>query len=68
MVIAFRKGDRVIGNDKNPTFNGRTGTVSYVSGGDYWVKFDDSDRVEGGIHGWYFEPMAAETRRESRIA
>jgi hypothetical protein len=68
MLFEFKKGDRVVGNDKNPTFNGRIGTVSYVSGTDYWVKFDDNETAEGGIHGWYLEPLAAGVRREGRAA
>lgn len=67
-MFEFKKGDRVVGNDKNPTFNGRIGTVSYVSGTDHWVKFDGSEAVEGGIHAWYLEPLAAEARRENRAA
>lgn len=67
-MFEFKKGDRVIGNHKNPTFNGRIGTVTYVSGTDHWVKFDDNGTVEGGIHGWYLEPLAAEARLEDRVA
>lgn len=38
----FSMGDRVIGNEKKASFNGRKGTiVQYESQSQYWVKFDD---------------------------
>ncbi len=50
-AMEFKKGDRVIGNNKSPTYSGRFGTVEYVNGEEYWVKFDDTGEFEGGLHG-----------------
>jgi hypothetical protein len=33
----FKVGDRVVVNERNSTYQGRVGTVKYVSGGQYWV-------------------------------
>ena len=64
----FKKGDRVTGNHRNPTFEGRTGTVTYVSGNQYWVKFDDGDTIEPGLYSWWLEPVAEGVRTKARAA
>ena len=52
----FRVGDRVRVNDRNTTYAGCTGVVKYVSGGQYWVKFDDSDRLVPALYSWWLDP------------
>ncbi len=55
----FKKGDRVVGNDRNSNLKGRRATIEYVSGGMCWVKFDDTDAVAGGLYPWLFDPQPA---------
>jgi hypothetical protein len=30
--------------------------IKYFSGGQYWVKLDDSDEVVPALHPWWLEP------------
>jgi hypothetical protein len=53
----FKKEDRVMGNQKNPIYKDRTGTVAYMNGDQYWVRFDDTGKCEGGLHGFWLEPL-----------
>ncbi len=62
-AMQFKKGDRVIGNEKNPTYNGRFGIVAYVNGEQYWVRFDDTGKSEGGLHGFWLEPFAVDIKK-----
>jgi ATP-dependent exoDNAse (exonuclease V) alpha subunit len=46
----FKVGDRVVVNERNSTYQGYAGTVKYISGGQYWVKFDDSNEVTPALY------------------
>ncbi len=69
MAIEFKKGDRVIANHRSSVFNGRPGTVTYVSeGGLYWVRFDDFENIEGPLFWWWLDPLVTEAQREAIVA
>lgn len=55
MAAKLQKGDKVVGNSKNAQTSGRAGTVTHVVGNDCWVRFDDTNAIEGGIHVWFFD-------------
>jgi hypothetical protein len=54
----FKVGDRVVVNERNSTYQGRVGTVKYISGGQCWVKFDDSSDVPPPLYPWWLEPAS----------
>lgn len=63
----FKRGDRVIGNSRNTSIQGRRGTVHYVSGGLYWVIFDDTNEMsQQGFNPWWLDPLPAEEDRPRR--
>ena len=51
----FKPGDRVIGNERNTSIQGRTGVVRYESGGLHWIKFDDTGEYSTGLYAWWLE-------------
>ncbi len=68
----FKVGDRVVVNERNSAYQGRVGTVKYVSGGQYWVKFDDSSDFSPPLYPWWLEPAspanASEPQRTLRAS
>jgi hypothetical protein len=52
----FRVGDRVKINERNSNYAGREGAITYYSGGQYWVKLDDSGEVVPALHPWMLDP------------
>ncbi len=54
----FKVGDRVVVNERSSAYQGRVGTVKYVSGGQYWVKFDDSSDFTPPLYPWWLEPAS----------
>lgn len=53
----FRKGDRVDINNRAPTHRGRKGTVTYASGNQCWIKFDDSEDIVSSFYSWWLNPL-----------
>ncbi len=60
----FKAGDRVIGNERNTTIQGRTGVVKYESGGMYWVVFEDTGEYSTGLYPWWLDPAPAKTNKK----
>lgn len=52
----FRVGDRVKINERNSNYAGRQGSIKYYSGGQYWVKLDDSDEIVSALYPWMLDP------------
>ena len=54
----YKKGDRVIVNERAKLEQGRKGTVGYVSGGQHWVHFDGDDaRHQVGFFSWWLDAL-----------
>ncbi len=51
----FKKGDKVKINDRSTTHVGDTGTVTMWSGGQYWVKLDNTDNILPALQPWWLE-------------
>ncbi len=54
----FKKGDRVKINGRSTTHVGATGTVTMMTGGQYWVKLDGTDELLPALQPWWLEPAA----------
>ena len=55
---AVKKGDRVKINDRSNTHAGDTGTVTFISGGQVWVKLDSSQAVLPSLQPWWLEVIS----------
>jgi hypothetical protein len=51
----IKKGDRVKINDRSTTHVGDSGTVTMISGGQYWVKLDNTDELLPALQPWWLE-------------
>ncbi len=51
----LKKGDRVKINDRSTTHAGDTGTVTLITGGQYWVKLDNTDDILPALQPWWLE-------------
>ena len=51
----IKKGDRVKINDRSTTHAGDTGTVTLITGGQYWVKLDNTDELLPALQPWWLE-------------
>ncbi len=51
----IKKGDRVKINDRSTTHAGDTGTVTLITGGQYWVKLDSTDEILAALQPWWLE-------------
>ena len=59
----FKPGDRVVGNERNTSIQGRAGVVRYDSGGMYWIKFEDTGEYYTGLYPWWLEPAPAKAKK-----
>ena len=50
-------GAKVKINERSNAHPGRTATVKFTSGGQYWVRLDDSDEVVPALHRWMLDPV-----------
>ena len=54
----FKKGDRVKINDRSKSNVGDTGTVTLITGGQYWVKLDNTSELLPALQPWWLEPVS----------
>ncbi len=54
----FKKGDRVKINQRSTTHVGDTGTVTLMTGGQYWVRLDNSNELLPALQPWWLEPIS----------
>ena len=48
-------GDKVKVNSRSNILVGETGTVKFVSGGQYWIALDKSGEVSPPLHRWFLD-------------
>lgn len=54
--VAYKIGDRVVVNDRSTSQSGKKGTIRYVSGNQYWVRFDgEGDMGQLGFFPWWLD-------------
>ena len=57
-VQDLKKGDRVKINERSTTHVGDTGTVTMITGGQYWVRLDSTNNILPALQPWWLEPIS----------
>ena len=53
---SLKVGDKVTINDRSNQHPGGGGTITFVSGNQYWVKLEGTDQVLPALHRWFLDP------------
>lgn len=57
-VQDLKKGDRVKINERSTTHVGDTGTVTMITGGQYWVRLDSTKDILPALQPWWLESIS----------